>query len=254
MSLSFPVVLTSHKELSMMKDRSILWRRVSGVLTILAAIVLLLTPNVNADSFDWRNIDGQNWLTPIKSQFGGTCWAFGSVGTFEAHYKLTRNDVAYNPDMSEQQIVWETNPDMGNTGGGYEMDALSYMTTHGVVSEAECPYQPSSPDVGIAPYWPLASGWESRIWRSSSGSSPAITSTTANIKAKLKTNGPLLTALASWSDLYSSVAELKANYRGPVDGIDHAVVIVGYYDDAAVPSGGYWVIKNSWDTGFGEAG
>ena len=37
-------------------------------------------------------------------------------------------------------------------------------------------------------------------------------------------------------------------------GIDHAVVLVGYYDDATVPSGGYWVIKNSWDTGWGNAG
>jgi fibronectin-binding autotransporter adhesin len=215
---------------------------------------LLLPQAVLADSFDWRNVDGQNWLTTVKSQFGGTCWAFGSTGTFESRYKLTRNDFSYNPDMSEQQVVWETNPDMGNTGGGYEMNALTYMTTHGLVSETECPYQSSSPDVGISPYWPLASGWESRSWKSSSGSSPAITSTTANIKAMLKTNGPLLTAIASWSDLYSSVADLKANYRGPVDGIDHAVVIVGYYDDAEVSSGGYWVIKNSWDTGFGDAG
>ena len=31
---------------------------------------------------------------------------------------ITRNDPSYNPDVSEQQLVWETNPDMGSTGGG----------------------------------------------------------------------------------------------------------------------------------------
>ena len=85
----------------------------------LAMAVCLPSQNVLADSFDWRDINGENWLTPVKSQFGGTCWAFGSTGAFETHYKLTRNDVSYNADMSEQQVVWETNPDMGSTGGGY---------------------------------------------------------------------------------------------------------------------------------------
>ena len=63
------------------------------------------------------------------------------------------------PDVSEQQVCWETNPDMGSTGGGWGPSVLSYFTSHGVVSETECPYQSSSPDTGIAPYWPLASGW-----------------------------------------------------------------------------------------------
>lgn len=236
----------------MMRHRFWNWFHAPFAIALLVASAFWVTSRVSAEDFDWRNINGQNCLTSIKSQFGGTCWAFGSMGTVESHYMLTRNDFTFQPDVSEQQVVWETNPDMGNTGGGYEMNALNYVTTHGVVSDAECPYQESSPDVGIAPYWPLASGWQNRVWRNVGDG--AITSTTANMKAKLKTNGPLLTALLSSSDLYGSVDELKANYRGPVDGIDHAVVIVGYHDDASIPSGGYWVIKNSWSEGWGTAG
>ena len=219
--------------------------------SVLMGILWAALP-VKGDSFDWRDIDGDNWNSSIKSQFGGTCWAFGSMGTVEAHYMLTRNDFSFQPDVSEQQIVWETSPDMGSTGGGMEMDALHYVTTHGVVSETECPYQESSPDVGIAPYWPLASGWQNRVWKNVGDG--AVSSTTANIKAKLKTNGPLLTAIMSSSDLYSSVNEMRTNFRGPVSGIDHAVIIVGYYDDPTIQSGGYWVIKNSWDVGFGDSG
>ena len=57
---------------------------------------------------------------------------------------------------------------MGSTGGGWGPAVLDYFTTHGVVSATECPYQSSSPDTGIAPYWPLANGWQNRVWKSTS--------------------------------------------------------------------------------------
>ena len=221
------------------------FHRVFLTFAVLAAVVLSLPRAVCADSFDWRSVDGKNWLTPIRSQFGGTCWAFAGVGALESHYMLTRNDTSYQPDVSEQQLVWETNPDMGSTGGGGGHEAFAYDVTHGVVLETECRYQSSSPDVGISPYWPLATGWENRVIK---GTTYAIqiTSTTDNIKSALKLYGPMHVALASGYDLYGSVADLKANYRSETGGVDHAVVAVAYYDDDTCPTGGYWLIRNSW--------
>ena len=117
----------------------------------------------------------------------------------------------------------------------------------------ECPYQSSSPDTGIAPYWPLATGWQNRVWKSTSNWNNC-TNDTATMKSYLKTYGPMEVGLLSTNDLYASVADLEANYRGPVPGEDHEVSLVGYCDDAKVPSGGYWIIKNSWDTGWGASG
>ena len=71
-----------------------------------------------ADSYDYRNVNGVNWNSTIKSQFGGTCWDFSSCGTLEAKYMLTRNDPNYVPNVSEQQVCWETNPDMGSAANG----------------------------------------------------------------------------------------------------------------------------------------
>ena len=50
------------------------------------------------------------------------------------------------------------------------------------------------------------------------------------------------------------------NYAGGIyngdlsSGIDHQVSIVGYTIDATVPGGGYWILRNSWGTGWGENG
>ena len=146
-----------------MMHRSI---RLSHILCMVAVIVAGLffaaAPLFSQDSFDWRNVDGQNWITPVKDQFGGTCWAFASVGTIEAKYKLTRGDSYHQPDLSEQQLVWEpAYNDLGtafpDTVGGNAKDSLTYMCdgNYGVVTEARLPYQPSSPDVGFAPLWGL---------------------------------------------------------------------------------------------------
>ena len=37
-------------------------------------------------------------------------------------------------------------------------------------------------------------------------------------------------------------------------GINHQVAIVGYVIDAKVSGGGYWILRNSWGTGWGESG
>jgi fibronectin-binding autotransporter adhesin len=241
----------------MMSGRSYYWRGVLGVFALLATNTFLLTPNVCADSFDWRTVDGYNWNTSIKSQFGGTCWDFSSCATLEAKYKLTRNDPSYDPDLSEQQICWETSPDMGSTGGGWGTAVLEYSTTHGVVSETECPYQPDNPDTGVSPYWPLASGWANRVWKSTSIST-GFTDDTSTMKAYLKSCGPLLVGLWASHDLYTSVDDMIANYRSPdSSGYDHQVSLVGYCDDSRVATGGYWIIKNSWgysNTTLGDYG
>jgi hypothetical protein len=39
-----------------------------------------------------------------------------------------------------------------------------------------------------------------------------------------------------------------------VGAVNHAALITGYTDDPAVPGGGYWHVKNSWGTGWGDDG
>ena len=181
------------------------------VAMILLAIVLLIPKISSADSFDWRYVNGSNWNTPAKSQFGGTCWAFNPTSSMEARFMLTRNDCTYFiPDFSEQQLCWETDPDMGSTAGGGGFDPLfNYYRDHGVVSEADCPVYPDStywdaPPPGT-PVHPA--DYATRCFKSTTGSTKITNNTTAYLKTLLKTNGPLLAGM-NGSDVYENLTAL----------------------------------------------
>ena len=132
-----------------MHSRVVPFYRATLVFACLAAGLFLSPQTVFADSFDWRDVSSQNWNTPAKTQFGGTCWDFGPSGALEARYKLTRNDATFDPDVSEQQNCWETSPDMGSTAGGGGFDLiLNYFATHGDVSERSAPWR-QIPHIGI---------------------------------------------------------------------------------------------------------
>ncbi len=242
------------------------------ILCFAAVLILagaMMSESALAETFMWGGSygseGGQNWATCIKSQFGGTCWAFGSVATFESKYMLTRNDTSYQPDLSEQQLVWETSPDLGDNNGGHEDQALSYMTTHGVVLDSAVPHDPHNENVpSPTDPWPLASvfadGTASHLFVGSGETSHFSTgNTTAGLKAALKQYGPLCVAILAGSDLYSSPQDLINRYSADTStSTDHAVELVGWVDDTSgdLPGGiqGYWIIKNSWGTGEGNAG
>jgi cathepsin C len=206
---------------------------------------------VQADSWDWRNVNGVNWNSPVKSQVGGTCWDFSTCSTYEAKYMLTRNDSAFVPGISAQHMMWDPPwDDYPLQSGMLGFDQLlKYTTNHGLVSGTELPIDyanPENPPSG----WALDPGWESRVFKSANYQWAPL----KDLKTLLKTTGPIEMGFNA-SAAYGSVAELKANYQ-PLynNGDNHAVSLVGFKDDATCPNGGYWIIKNSWDTGWGDSG
>jgi len=41
---------------------------------------------------------------------------------------------------------------------------------------------------------------------------------------------------------------------GKINGANHGVVVVGYRDVATLAAGGYWIVKNSWGSSWGDEG
>ena len=211
--------------------------RASFLSAILAASVFLSASPLFAEDFDWRNVNGQNWVTSVKDQGGaGTCYDFAACGIIEAKYMLTRDDTTYQPDIAEQQSVC-AGVDNG-ISGGHAYDVENYAKSNGIVLESELPYT----QLSTSPNWPLTSwfsSWQSYVFKPTSYSSATVDySNVAYVKNCLKAYGPLTVSCKVPGDWY--------NLQDQSGSGGHEVDIVGYHDDANAPGGGYWIIKNSW--------
>ena len=215
-------------------------------------------------SFDWRNYQGYDWMTPIKDQaWCGSCWAFSVVGVAEAAHNIANHNPNLDKDLSEQYLVSDCSSS-GSCCGGWPANALEYIRDSGIPDEACMPYVDGSGCLcdGGTCYSSCTYNTESSCsdrtcsdrcgdWSSRLeyiGSTGHVSTDARTIKQALVDTGPLAVAMGVLSD-YGGYWDGDI-YRCTNDsGINHAVGIVGY-DDA----GEYWLVRNSWGTGWKDNG
>jgi len=213
-------------------------------------VQVMSTETTLPSSFDWRNVNGSNWMTPVKNQRScGSCWAFAAASVAEARLNIDLNNPNADYDLSEQQLV--SCSGAGSCRGGDPMGALAYAKSSGLVRESYFPYV--AMDIPCS----LGSGWESNAIKISGDPvetgfcvddwmlGPSNCNESQRIAARnsykriIMNMGPSVAII----DAYDITG--FESYRGLL----HAVTIVGWND-----SGGYWIIKNSWGTSWGDGG
>lgn len=194
--------------------------------------------NTPIASFDWRNKDGQNWMTPIKNQGScGSCWAFASASVAEAKYNIQENNPNLDINLSEQHLVSNCCAS-GDCNGG-----AGVVSNCGIVDEACYPYTA----VNSVCLSGLCSDYTSRTWDISNRTnfSPPTLDRDQATKAALIANGPMFVVMNA---NYVSNGG-KGYYTCSSTAVNHGVTLVGFND-----VGGYWIIKNSWGLGWGDNG
>jgi C1A family cysteine protease len=92
-------------------------------------------------SFDWRNISGTNFVSPVRDQGScGSCYSFGSAGMMEARIRIASNN-QQQPIISTQDIVSCSEYAQGCEGGFPYLIAGKYGRDFGLLEEACYPYQ-----------------------------------------------------------------------------------------------------------------
>jgi len=189
-------------------------------------------------AFDWRNKDGKNWVTPVRSQGScGSCWAFSAIGAVESAVLIYTNEI--DIDLSEQHLI-SSCCSAGSCSGGWPDWALDYVRDTGVPDET------CFPNIAKNCACDPCAGWQDRAWQITDH--VYVQPTKEDFKFALQKHGPLSVVLTVPNDWYY----YRAGVYTPVANVgwaNHAVLLVGWDD-----SDGCWIIKNSWGKGWGESG
>jgi len=187
----------------------------------------------------------QGYVTPVRDQKCGNCWAYSALGAYEGSFKKINGSFI---DASEQ---YAENCVDGDCSGGFAYKVMEWMVDNNKNLEKEAVV----PDAGTNQ--PCSGGTPSTNYYATdwgvvdpSGDISKIASVAA-IKDAICKYGPVA-ASVQVTGLFQNYAggvfyEFASNYGSPSS--NHAITIVGWDDDK-----GAWLIKNSWGTDWGEDG
>lgn len=183
-------------------------------------------------SFDWRSYGN---VTSVKNQGScGSCWAFATIGCYEAAILV---DGGSSENLSEEFLLDCNTSGYSCSGGWWAFNDLD----DGVPRESCYPYVGSKGtcNTSCTKYYPIENWYYV-------GSSSGVPST-SSIKQAIYDYGPVAAAVYATSAFQSYNSGIFDYCQS--GSVNHGIVLVGWSD-----SGGYWILKNSWGTGWGESG
>jgi len=204
-------------------------------------------------SFDWRTYDV---VPAVRNQGGcGSCFAFGTVGVMESALKIYGWPLT---DLSEQFLVSCNNDGWNCDTGGFTAHKYHYdtlgtnQTAIGAVLEADMPYTETNGSCTNAYNHPyiLAS------WAFVPADEFTLTPV-ADIKNAIYNYGPITAGVCAgdeFSDYESGIFSTDETASACGGGTNHQIILVGWNDNNGVDVDGYWILRNSWDSSWGESG
>lgn len=191
-------------------------------------------------SVDWRE---KGVVNEVRNQGAcGSCWAFSATAVLESHIAIQSGKLL---EFSEQQLVdCVQNPQhcggSGGCQGATQPLGFEYVkNAGGVINRSEYQYTARDGTCKAAEHSKIAT---------IEGHTNLPTNDYNALLETIATKGPVSISVAAtaWQFYDSGI------YNGNCGAtINHAVVLVGYGEENGNK---FWIIRNSWGTGWGEHG
>ena len=194
-----------------------------------------------------------SWLSkcsPVKDQAKcGACWTFAATGAFESIINIIDHNMR---NLSEQWLLNCNAKNVNGCLGGAcpNSDWVSY----GAVYTSDLPYTAGSCTSGAC-----RGTCGTYTHHEKADSSRYINTVTIHsvpdelIKKAIYNYGPVWVDLCSGPNLGAYKGGILTAYDG--NQLNHAVVLVGWKDSTlSNGSSGYWIMRNSWGSAYGEHG
>ena len=224
----------------------------------------------NVEVFDESNTaDSVNWVdkggvTPVKDQGRcGSCWAFATIGAMEsAHFAKTGELLT----LSEQQLIdcdIHDNDGYQNKGchGGDMYRGFEYFKSYSPSLESVYPYTSGvTGDDSTSCLYSASDSTDIKV--QDIGYMPVGGAEVYKLKAYVQTRPVSVAVSANNKYIHSyesgvidaqDCTETVMYDDEMLNTINHGVLIVGYGNDEATGLD-YWLIKNSWNTTWGDKG
>lgn len=195
------------------------------------------------DKLDWRQVPGR--VSKVKNQKRcRSCWAFAATGTLEGQEKVTM-DVSSIIELSEQNLLDCLHEDADECYGDLVDNAFELIRKQGGISDEQSyPYEGKK--------YPCRFNGK-KVAFSISGAAILPEGDEQTLKKVVAKFGPVAAAFhVSKREfaLYKDGIYYDPNSDKRI--LNHAVLVVGYGTDPE--KGDYWIIKNSWGSGWGDQG
>jgi cathepsin X len=250
---------------------------------------LLNTGSLPAD-FDWRNVNGSNYLTESRNQhipqYCGSCWAFGTLSSLNDRIKIA-SKIAWPETILAPQVLINCGGG-GSCEGGSVGGVFEYLEENGLPDETCQNYeavddenncrtlgvcetcspgpnfikdgQSNCSKISTEALWTLEE-YGYVLGGSNVDATGAPVGSAEKLKAEIFKNGPLACGIHATEELEAfGTTKPVDSYPGgifsqftllPVP--NHILSIVGWGEDKALGQS-YWILRNSWGTYWGEEG
>eukprot|EP00296_Roombia_truncata_P008034 JP446500.1.p1 GENE.JP446500.1~~JP446500.1.p1 ORF type:complete len:321 (+),score=120.58 JP446500.1:113-964(+) len=198
------------------------------------------------DSFDSRK-EWPDYIHDIRDQAGcGSCWAFSASEVLSDRLAIA-SDGQENLVLSPEDMV-SCDKDNYACEGGMLDASWEYLQSTGIVSDSCYPYSSGQGKVDAC----RTTCVDGSPFTKYKAANYYHLGSVADIQASIMEKGPVQTGFMVYKSFmsYKSGIYKKGFFEfSPLGG--HAVKIVGWGTENGVD---YWIIANSWGTGWGENG